>query len=107
MWSISFFKSSRGERLVKEFIEVQPILTQAKITHLLSLLEIYGLAVGPPYVKKIARDLFEIRVTGNLQIRIFFTIRKHTIYLLHGFIKKTQKIPTKELSIALRRLVLV
>ena len=52
MWSISFFKSSRGERLVKEFIEVQPILTQAKITHLLSLLEIYGLAVGPPYVKK-------------------------------------------------------
>lgn len=107
MWDICFFASNRGEKYVKAFIELQPIPTQAKIIHLLSLLERYGFKVGAPYIKKVTKNLFELRVIGKQQVRIFFTIREKTIYLLHGFIKKTQKTPKKELSIALKRLALI
>ncbi|WP_201771192.1 type II toxin-antitoxin system RelE/ParE family toxin [Treponema putidum] len=37
-------------------------------------------------------------------VRIFFTIEDSSLVLLHGFIKKTQKTPLKELTIAISRL---
>jgi len=36
--------------------------------------------------------------------RVFLTVHHNTIVLLHGFIKKTQKIPSKELELAGKRL---
>lgn len=37
-------------------------------------------------------------------VRIFFTIEDASLVLLHGFIKKTQKTPYKELTLAISRL---
>ena len=36
--------------------------------------------------------------------RVIFTVEGAEIILLHGFIKKTQKLPGKDLEIAKRRL---
>lgn len=68
------------------------------------MLEQYGPEVKMPYVRKITHNLSEIRVKGKVQVRIFFTIRSYTIYVLHAFIKKTQKIPIHELRTAQKRL---
>jgi phage-related protein len=68
------------------------------------LLQEYGPAVQMPYVRRISPQLSELRVRGREEVRLFFTIRKLTIYILHGFTKKTQKIPTKELKMAINRL---
>lgn len=57
--------------------------------------------------KKIKRikNLFELRIKGkNIIIRFFYCYRKNKIIIiLHGFIKKTQKLPVKELEIAIKR----
>lgn len=58
-----------------------------------------------PLVRYIEPKLWEIRSNiANGIIRIFFTIMNDELILLHGFIKKSQKTPEKELEIARKRL---
>jgi len=47
-----------------------------------------------PVVEKLDRDLWEIRTKLRNKIsRVLFTMYENEIVLLHGFIKKSQKIP--------------
>ena len=69
-------------------------------------LEAYGpQEVGMPYVKALGKGLFEIRAQGKEGIgRAFFCLLgTRQIVILSAFIKKTQKTPTKELNLAIKR----
>jgi len=57
-----------------------------------------------PLVRKIDVELWEVRVPLNDRIaRVLFTIDASEAILLHGFIKKSQKIPDEELATAVQR----
>lgn len=57
-----------------------------------------------PLIKPLGGGLMEIRSKlKNRQIRIFFILHDGTIFLLHGFVKKTQQTPKNELDIAIKR----
>ena len=61
--------------------------------------------VGMPFVRCMKEGLYELRVQLiNRQARIFFLVDNEHIVLLHGFIKKTQTTPPKELRLAYKRL---
>lgn len=75
-----------------------------KIFGLLEILDELGMRLGPPKLKKITRDIYELRVVGKLQIRILCSFFKGEILILHAFIKKSQKIPKRELEKAIHRL---
>jgi len=61
--------------------------------------------IGMPLVRKMDDDLWEIRSHISSGIaRIFFTVIEELIVLLHGFVKKSQTTPAKELAVAKRRL---
>ena len=50
-------------------------------------------------------DIWEVRIKlANRIARVLFVIDKHTMILLHGFIKKSQKTPKQELDLAKQRL---
>jgi phage-related protein len=76
----------------------------AKILGLLELLDEFGVRLGPPKLKKINNDIYELRIVGKVQIRIFCTFTSNKIIILHAFIKKSQKIQQKELVTAINRL---
>ena len=64
-----------------------------------------GWPIGMPLARKLADNLWEIRSKlsdGNA--RILFTVREDKIVLLHGFIKKSQKTPQRDLRVARQRL---
>jgi phage-related protein len=67
----------------------------------------YGWPVGMPICRKITshKDLWEIRsdLSDNRIARVLFTVAADQMILLHGFIKKTQKTETRELSLAMKR----
>jgi len=65
----------------------------------------YGWPLGMPLVEKIAPGLWETRsrVPDGIA-RTLFTVDGDLMILLHGFIKKTQRIPLKELNTARARL---
>ena len=65
----------------------------------------FGWPLGMPLIRKIERDLWEVRSNvSNGIARVFFTVEDHTMILLHGFIKKSQKTPQADLNTAKRRL---
>lgn len=103
-WIILFYKTSRGEKPVQEFIKAQQTKARGKIAHLINLLEQYGHTLGAPHSKRLQLDLHELRVRGKEELRIFYTFQKQTIIFLHGFRKQTQKTPQKEIDTALKRL---
>lgn len=64
----------------------------------------YGWPLGMPVVRKLEQGLWEIRSRLDKRIaRILFTVQDNTMILLHGFIKKSQKITKVDLVLARRR----
>ena len=75
-----------------------------KIFGLLEILDELGINLGPPKLKKITKEIYELRIIGKISIRILCSFWGSEIYILHAFIKKSQKIPQKELETAIHRL---
>ncbi|KKQ53063.1 MAG: Phage-related protein [Candidatus Woesebacteria bacterium GW2011_GWA1_39_21b] len=100
VWNLYFFQTSRGEKVVKEFIKSLSGKTIGKIAQHIDLLKTHGPFLSMPYSKKLTKDISELRIRGKGEIRIFYTFSKNNIYLLHAFKKKTQKTPKKEIGIA-------
>lgn len=99
-WKILEYETTRKERAVTEFIKNQQPATIAKVVHLIDLLEIHGPTLSMPHAKRLDMNLYELRIRGKEEIRILYGFKGKTIYLLHGFKKKTQKTPAKELELA-------
>src|SRR3989344_5051017 len=99
-WEILFFETARGEKIVKEFIKSFGGSTISKIASEVDLLKDNGPFLGMPYSKKLTKDLYELRVRGKQEIRIIYGFVGKTVYLLHAFVKKTQKTPIKEIETA-------
>jgi len=57
-----------------------------------------------PHAKKVDKSIFELRIRGRQEARIFYAFHKNEIILLHGFVKKSQKIPMRELRLAVKKL---
>ena len=64
-----------------------------------------GWPIGMPLIRKLEPGLWEVRshvATGIA--RVPFTVEGDTMVLLHGFIKKSQKMPERDLKTAKQRL---
>jgi len=89
---------------LEKFVKSLQKPTIAKVLRTIDLLEEFGPKLEFPHAKKISARLFELRINGKQEIRIFYTFHKSQIYLLHSFVKKSQKILPKELKIAYQKL---
>jgi phage-related protein len=89
---------------IERFISSLNKETIAKVLRTIDLLEEFGHQLGMPHSKKVATWLFELRIRGKQEIRIFYAFHKGAVHLLHGFVKKSQKTPRKELAIAITKL---
>ncbi len=78
--------------------------TISNIYRYVSLLRQYGSALGFPDSRKIQTDLFELRVVGKIQVRLFYTFHKNMAVILHGYAKKSNKTPRREIETAVSRL---
>ena len=69
-------------------------------------MEVFGPNLGMPHARAMGEGLFELRIRAAEGIaRVFYcTVLNRRIVFLHQFVKKTDKIPSKELEIARRRL---
>ena len=61
--------------------------------------------IGMPTVRKLDKDLWEIRThLENKIARVLFTVLETNVVLLHGFVKKSQKTPREDLNLAKQRM---
>ncbi len=92
------------DQKVDDFIKDLELTTGTKVSRMIDLLERFGSTLGMPYSRSLGNKLLELRIRGQQEIRIFYTFHDDRTILLHGFIKKTQKTPAKELEIARTKL---
>ncbi len=79
--------------------------TIAKVLRTVDLLERFGNQLGMPHSKNIGHKLFELRIRGQQEIRLIYAFGGNRAVVLHGFVKKSQKIPQKEIVVAQQKLL--
>ena len=101
---VVFFRTGGGGEPVREWLLSQPRSSKKAIGEDIKTVQ-FGWPLGMPLVEKIGSDLWEIRTKIPHGVaRVLFTVDGHLIVLLHGFIKKSKKIPGDDLEIARARL---
>ena len=102
VWKIECYLDSRGRNLIEEFIRGLREGERAPVRARIDFLAEVGNRAREPHSKSLGRGLFELRVKSA---RIFYCFKSgEVIVLLHGFNKKSQKTPVREMEIALKRM---
>ncbi len=101
---VVFFRASGGSEPVREWLKGLPRADRKTIGEDIKTAQ-YGWPLGMPLIRKLEPGLWEVRsrITDGIA-RVVFTVDGGVMVLLHGFIKKSQKMPSAELKTARRRL---
>ncbi len=105
-WEVEFYETESGKRPVEEWIEDMRAPEQALALLHIDQLALLGTQARPPLSKPLGNKLYELRwKAANKQHRIaYFAVTGRKFVLLHGFIKKTQATPQRDLDLARERL---
>jgi phage-related protein len=83
---------------VERFIEDLGQNISMRIKDSINLLEEFGYQLDLPDSKSLGKGLFELRIQGKIKVRIIYTFHGGKAYIIHGFVKKTWKIPIRDIS---------
>jgi len=104
---VHFFKTSSGKEPVRDWLKLRTQEEKKEIGEDIKAIEFLW-PIGYPRVRKLDKDLWEIRTDlQNGVCRVFFTVWKKYMVLLHSIIKKSQKTPQQDLDLAKKRRDLV
>jgi len=100
-WNIEYFNSDVENKVLS-----LPEGLQARYFRLTDMMLTHGSNLGLPHTKPLSDGLFELRLKSKEGIgRVFYCTKVgKNIVMLHSFVKKSQKIPKKEMDIARKRL---
>lgn len=98
------YKVLAHELAAQELSEL-PDRLRGQMYRLIERLETEGHQLRMPHSKVIGGGLFELRVNGaNIARSLYCYAEGHKIYLLHAFVKKTEKTPASAIKLARQRL---
>ncbi len=101
---VVFYQSEKNKEPVREWLKNLSQCEKKLIGEAIKTVQ-FSYPIGMPLVRKMSPNLWEVRINLSDKIsRVLFTIKNQKMILLHGFIKKSQKTPNKELEIAEIRL---
>ena len=89
---------------IRKFIRALDKTTSRKVIRTIKVLQMEGYNIAMPYSKMIERDIYELRVKSNQNIRVFYTFMNQQAMVLHVIIKKTQKLEKHDLETVRTRL---
>ncbi len=104
-WTTEFYIEPNGASPVEEFLDNLDLKTRARFLWSMEQLRVRNVRAREPLVRHLEGDLWELREESQTNtyriIYFFFTGRR--IVFLHGFQKKSQRTPRKEIELAQRR----
>jgi len=102
--NVIFFRTASGAEPVRRWLKSLPETHKKAIGEDIKTVQ-FGWPLGMPLVEKLEPFLWEVRTkVPDGIVRVLFTVDGALMILLHGFIKKTQKIPQKDINTARSRL---
>ncbi len=101
--SVQFYRASNGSEPVRNWLKSLTSKQRKILGEDLKTIETCW-PLGMPLVRSLGKRLWEMRSTiPNGIARVLFMIKGSYAVLLHGFIKKSQKTPQKEITLARKR----
>ena len=100
---VAFYRTDSGSEPVRDWLKGLAKAEKRIIGGDIKTVQ-YGWPLGMPVVRKLEQGLWEIRSRLDKRIaRVLFTVQDNRMILLHGFIKKSQKIAKADLVLARQR----
>ena len=102
---VRFYRSESGKEPVREWL--RGLNSEDRRAIGLDLMRVqFGWPIGMPLVRSLKDGLWEVRSSLPSQriARLVLCFHDNTLVVLHGFIKKTQKTPADDLTLARRRM---
>jgi phage-related protein len=99
-----FYRSDSGREPVREWLKGLDPDEKKMLGEDIKDVEL-SWSIGMPLVRSLGRDSWEVRSSlprGRIA-RVLFCVEQGGMMLLHGFIKKTQKTPQREIDLAMKR----
>lgn len=101
---VRFYKTDAGTEPVRNWLRELSAIDRKAIGEDIKTVQ-FGWPLGMPLVRKMEKDLWEVRVHLDGRIaRVLFTVSSGKIVLLHGFIKKSRATPQPDLKLAKDRM---
>jgi len=102
---VVFYRSSTGVEPVRVWLRGLPNDDRQKIGIDLATVQV-GWPIGMPLCRSLGEGLWEMRsgLPSRRIARILLFVHGGRIGIVHGFIKKTQKIPPDEIELARKRM---
>jgi len=100
----AFYALSSGREPVREWLQSLDREDRKRIGEDIKDVE-FSWPIGMPLCRSLGRGLWEVRsdLTQGRIARVLFCSQDSRMVLSHAFVKKTQKTPTSEIDLALRR----
>lgn len=100
-----YFTTDSGRIPVEEFIDGLNARSRQKFFNVVAMLEELGKHLPEPHGKYIGDEIYELRfqgIEGHVRVLYFFFVTEKII-LTNGFVKKTWKVPEREIETAVER----
>ncbi len=99
-----FYRTNGGREPVREWLQGLDPAGRRTIGEDIRDVE-FSWPIGMPLVRSLGRGLWEVRssLIGGRIARVIFCVTESRMVLLHGFIKKSQKTPQRDINLALNR----
>lgn len=97
---IKFYEDTAGRVPVIEFLDSLDIKMRQKMLRSIQALQDMGISLRMPLSESLDDGIFELRAktgTNISRVMYFFVVGDRAV-LTHGFIKKTQKTPPREIE---------
>ena len=97
---LEFYETENGTVPFYEFMEGLSPKLRAKVLRDLDLLELFGNALREPYSSPLDDGIFELRTIlgSDITRTLYFFYADKKIIITHGFVKKQNKTPQKEIN---------
>jgi phage-related protein len=101
----AFFALPSGREPVRDWLRTLPKADRKAIGEDIKDVE-FSWPIGMPLCRYLGNGLWEVRsdLPPGRIARVIFCVRSGRMVLLHGFIKKTQKMPLADREIATKRM---
>lgn len=103
MFKIVFYETPMGNRPAADFLNSLNDKDAAKMQAILRSLSEHGDKLGAPFSKPLGDGIFELRTSnrGRWHRILYFFIVNQTVVLSHGFTKKVNETPQREIAKAI------
>jgi phage-related protein len=100
-----FYALASGRQPVREWLKKLDVEDRKLIGEDIKDVE-FSWTIGMPLCRSLGAGLWEVRsqLSGGRIARIIFCVHQGRMVLLHGFMKKTQKTPPREIELAAKRM---